>query len=1052
MTEKKFKVYKSAAGSGKTYTLVKEYLKIALKDTWKYSRILAITFTNKAANEMKNRIIESLSEISELTTEPEKGLVKDLLVEINLPFEQLRANAKVVLQNILHNFSDFAISTIDSFTHRIVRTFAFDLQLPLNFNIELDNEVIVDQAVDALMERIGQDEEISKILLEFTYSKLQDDKNWHIERDLKQQAKQLQKEGIEEHLLKIKSVTIDEFVTIAKSQKEKNIFLKNEIKNIGKTFFEEINKRGLSESDFYQGSRGICGLFSKMEKFDGKEISFSKTLQGIIENETFSKPKDRNSLIDELSPNILQWVNCFLEKQKQFISRKLFLENLYAVALLNELNLLIEEYSKEEKILHISEFNKRISKIVLEEPVPFLYERIGERYQHYLIDEFQDTSVLQWQNLLPLFENGLSQGHFSMIVGDSKQAIYRFRQGEVEQFEILPNVYQKEGNSYLEERERTLKQHYELDVLKYNFRSQRNIVEFNNELFKIIAKNYLDETYGKIFLGDVQKNDPGIEQLVIKEGGYVQLEFLEKEDYTENTCEKVFQSIESSVRDGYQMKDICILTRANKELSVLSEYLSQKKIDGQPLALASDESFKLNSSSKIRFIISVLEYLHQPTNQTSQLHILEYLADLKKIKQNDIIPFFQKKNIPFENFVKKSGYDLTILSAFSTSLYDTCEKIVRLFSLNEPSDIYVAAFLNSVASYSKANEQNIGAFLQWFADNKEKLSAKSSEDLNAVHLMTIHKSKGLGYPVVIYPFADSKCNTTFDLWMETDKEIFSIQTGLITTKKEVASSCFSERFNEEKEKAMLDLINVLYVALTRAKNRMYIYSGKPSEKEDTINYPAMFKSFLAAKGVHSDSENKYVFGNEDKVNQSATENNNEKALEKQISSDWANRLINDRRNISVKEIVATELFAEKGVVLHEALANIHIESDCESAVQKLLNKNLIQKEEKEEYLQKLHSIITNPDICLFFEKAGTILTEVEIIQNENNYRIDRLILKEDETIVIDFKTGMKKPEHYSQVNTYCDILKEMQRPNVKGFLIYINTEQPEVIATSSSKY
>ncbi|MDL2314918.1 UvrD-helicase domain-containing protein [Bacteroidales bacterium OttesenSCG-928-C19] len=1044
---KKFKVYKSAAGSGKTYTLVKEYLKIVLKDTGKYNRILAITFTNKAANEMKNRIIESLSEIATLKEQPEKGLAKDLLDEINIPFEQLKTNAETVLQNILHNFSDFAISTIDSFTHRIVRTFAFDLNLPLNFNIELDNEVIVDQAVDALMERIGHDEEISKILLEFTFSKLQDDKNWHIDRDLKQQAKQLQKEGVEQHLDKLKSVTIDEFASIAKLQRKENQLLKEEIKNIGKNFFNQINKQGLSESDFHQGSRGICGLFSKIEKFEGKEIPFSQTLQNIIENKQFSKPKGaQNVQIEELSPTILQWVNSFLEKQKQYISRKLFLENLYAVAVLNELNQLIEGYSRDEKVLHISEFNKRISKIVLEEPVPFLYERIGERYQHYLIDEFQDTSVLQWQNLLPLLENGLAQNHFSMIVGDSKQAIYRFRQGEVEQFEMLPEVYQKDDNPYLEEREHTLIQHYELDVLKYNFRSKRNIVEFNNELFKVVAETYLGENYKKIFLGDESKDDPGVEQLVIKEDGYVQVEFLEKEEYTENTCEKVFQSIVASLRDGYQMKDICILTRANKDLTVLSEYLSKKEINQQPISLASDESFKLNSSTKIRFIISVLEYLNQPTIQTPQLQILEYLIELKKVKQNEIIPYFQKKNIPFETFLKKAGYDITVLSAYSTSLYDTCEKIIRLFSLNEPSDIYVAAFLNSIASYAKTNEQNIGAFLQWFSENKDKLSAKSSEDLNAVHLMTIHKSKGLGYPVIIYPFADSKSNTTFDLWMETDKDVFSIPTGLITTKKEVASSCFSERFSEEKEKAMLDMVNVLYVALTRAKDRMYIYCSKPSEKEDAVNYPAMFRSFLVAKDIYSDEENKYTFGTEDKVDSKAQQTGNEKALDKLISTNWAERSISNRRNISVKEIVATELFAEKGVLLHEALANIYTLDDCENAVEKLLNKNQIQPQSKDEYLQTLNTIITHPDIRPFFDAKGTVKTESEIIQNENNYRIDRLILRENETIVIDFKTGMKRPEHYTQVNTYCDILNGMNLPNIKGYLVYINTDSPEVVA------
>ena len=1048
MDKKMFKVYKSAAGSGKTYTLVKEYLKIVLKNTWKYNRILAITFTNKAANEMKSRIIEALSEIALLQELPEKGLAKELLDELQLSFEQLTANSQKVLQNILHNFSDFSISTIDSFTHRIVRTFAFDLKLPLKFDIELNNEVIINQAVDSLMEQIGKDEQVSKILLEFMYSKLKEDKSWHIDRDLKQQAKQLQKEDIEHHLSKIKSVTIDEFIAIANIQRSENKKLKALIQQTGKMFFDEIGKRNLSEADFYQGSRGICGMFSKIEKFDGKEVQPSKTLQGIIENQTFSKPKDTNGnavLVDEMSSDIVGWVRLFFEQQKQYISRKLFLENLYAMAVLNELSQLIQQQSAEEKVLHISEFNKRIAKIVLEEPVPFLYERIGERYQHYLIDEFQDTSVLQWQNLLPLLENGLSQNHFSMIVGDSKQAIYRFRQGEVEQFESLPEVYQKNDNHFLEDRERTLIQHYELDVLKYNYRSRKTIVEFNNEFFQIAAQNYLESQYQKIFFGDEAVDDPGVKQLYKKDGGYLSLEFLDKKEldrkeYVENTCIRVYSAIEESLSDGFLMKDICILTRTHKDLSILSEYLSQKTINNQPILLASDESFKLNSSPKVRFMIAVLQYLNQPMNQTSWAHILGYLIEQKKIKQSDILPLFQKKStLTFEGFMKNNGYDLYTLSSFSASLYDVCEKIVRFFALHTVSDIYVASFLNIVASYARRNEQNIASFLQWYMEGKDTLSAKSSEELNAIHMMTIHKSKGLGFPVVIYPFADSKCNTTFNLWIDTDENLFSVKTGLITTKKETASSCFSEAFFKEKGKAVLDMVNVLYVALTRAKDRLYITCEKPADKDGVLSYPAMFRDYVAEKGLSSEAS-LFTFGDRECVGETNNETSNEKALPTIISSDWTKRPIENRRNISVKDRIASELSTEKGIVFHEALSYIYTKEDSDRAIQELILRGRIQEDEQADFSERLKSLLSHPDMQAFFDAKSVVKTETEIIADGNSYRIDRLIMKADETLVVDFKTGAKRKEHKLQIDTYCNILKEMNLPEVKGFLVYINQD------------
>ena len=513
MEDKNFTIYKSSAGSGKTFTLVKEYLALALNDAAKppqsYKHILAVTFTNKAAAEMKERIIKALKELAEDDYSTISSGTRTMLAALKehkklnavkkVDDVTIRMRSKNILTAILHNYSDFAIGTIDSFVQKVVRTFAFDLKIPMSFDIEMDDDKLLTQAIDLLLAQIGNDEKLTKALIEFTESKTDEEKSWHIENDLKLFAKNLLTEEGSVYIDKLKNLTIDDFFGIKDSLtielKKFEIF----INSCGNEGLEIIKRGGVEHEKFAGGANGIGKYFTYLFEIRIDKLTPTATVQKNIDSENWysgKASKDDKASIDAIAgalKNIFTKATEYVEKYKsEYIVFSLINKNIYSLAVLNEIEKLLNEYKAENNILHISEFNKMIAKIVMNEPIPFIYERLGEKYNNYLIDEFQDTSVLQFQNLLPLIDNSLATGHFTMLVGDGKQAIYRWRGGEVEQFAMLPEIFKHNNNELVLERQKALIRNHNPEVLKNNFRSKREVIEFNNSLFRFLG-NTLNE-------------------------------------------------------------------------------------------------------------------------------------------------------------------------------------------------------------------------------------------------------------------------------------------------------------------------------------------------------------------------------------------------------------------------------------------------------------------------------------------------------------------------------------------------------------------------------
>jgi ATP-dependent exoDNAse (exonuclease V) beta subunit len=525
-----FTVYRSSAGSGKTFTLVKEYLKIILQDTDSFRNILAVTFTNKAAAEMKHRVLRYLEELANPPIPLSEHLLAALINDTGLSETEIRFKAAGALKKILHHYSDFAIGTIDSFSHRIIRAFAHDFGLPVNFEVELDSDKLIETAVDLLLDKVGDDEPLTALLVNFLESKMEDDKSWAIDKTLVNFSRLLLDEESQQHLLKLRALSADDFKTIA-------LFLRKKIRDFGKSVSDEasvarnvIREAGLGHQAFANGRYGISWYFEQIASGRYDKIIPSSKISGMVSKDSWHSNKATSaekSAIESIRPVLLETY----EKLQSLIATSypaytlytLLETSIYPLAVLNSIDRIMQEFKKQNNIIHISEFNSRIASIVLFEPVPFIYERIGEKYHHVLIDEFQDTSALQWQNFVPLIENSLASGYFNLVVGDGKQAIYRWRNGDVEQFTALPALKGSNENPVIRDREEALDRNFQEELLNRNFRSKQEIVSFNNDFFGFII-GFLDESLAKVYAGLTQEADSA------KEGGYIRISFIDKGD------------------------------------------------------------------------------------------------------------------------------------------------------------------------------------------------------------------------------------------------------------------------------------------------------------------------------------------------------------------------------------------------------------------------------------------------------------------------------------------------------------------------------------------
>jgi len=1056
--------------------LVFQYLRIVLQRPEEFRHILSITFTNKAAEEMKSRIISALSE---LAFDKNKNLAEHLQ-SVLPPSVNVKKNAAACLGLILHNYSDFSVSTIDSFFYQIIRSIAREINLPAGVNVETDMDAVIESISDELFAEIGSDEKLTRWLTGLMLRKIDDDGHWRIDREIEFIGRELFKDDSE----KLYSISIDAINDLSGKLNRIKKNVESELLENAQSAMTAFNASGLLAKDFYYGNKGVIGYFDKLSKgARGKNISPNsyarKTYdEGIWCSDKSPLKEKINQLAErELFPR-LENIIMLLEKEgEKYFSALEVLKYIYVLGIVGDLNKKLTEYRSENKVVLISDNTKLISQFISSEDAPFIFDKTGMRYRHFLIDEFQDTSTIQWQNLLPFIRNSLAEGNFTVIVGDVKQSIYRWRGGNIQ-------LLSGEIRNNLPEFSQLIKE----ENLVVNRRSKQSIVDFNNKFFTtslLKLNQFYDGSFSEIYSEEdiVQKTD---EKNI--PGGYVNIKFLSEEnpeeddaseaiDFKERAMSMVLSEIRLLLEEGFEYKDIALLFRKNAEGNAMAEYLFRNGIK----KVISPDSLLLTGSPDVRFIISLFRYLVNPENVVSRTHILHhYNIHSPKKSPSSLHAVFSDsktagkssgsrgaKNIaatlfdikPHENNLLNKSLPEEFIMEFPRLLnlpvYELCETLIRIFALNKTPDAYIQRFQDCVLEHTRKRNSSVRSFLEWWDENCEKdgNSVLLPESENAIRIMTIHKVKGLQFPVVFIPFFNWKIMPPLEtlLWTATDVAPFSeIKKIPVRFGSSLEKTLFKEHYFEERRNYVSDAFNMIYVAFTRAMERMYILS--PSVKLP-VNEPKNSKDILAATLAEmsgADELKEFTVGEKaSPKKKSGKENVSSSLLSEYISDDWRNKISIAEKNSLHSEVVKERLRKVRyGSAVHRVLSDMKTADDIEPALNRIVYAEMIDDEAKSEMRKQIQGLFETEIIKGFFSGEWTALTERDILLPDGKIlRPDRVLINGKEAVVIDFKTGREKPEHTEQVKNYAVVLEKMNYNKVKKYLVYL--EEAKVVSVES---
>ena len=1031
-----FTIYNASAGSGKTFTLVKAYLKILLQsnNTEQFKRILAITFTNKAVAEMKERIIKMLKSFSDKAILAQQDpMFETICAELNITPEEAHKKSGLLLNTILHNYAAFDISTIDGFTHKIIRTFAHDLRLPLNFEVELDQDALLTEAVDSLIAKAGTDAALTKVLVDFAIEKADDDKSWDVAFDFNKIAKLLTNENDIPYINTLKDKTLNDFKALKTQLKKEMAALENHIVETAQNILNLFKEAQLEFNDFSSGY--IPKHFNKLAD-KNFEVTFGNKWQEDLENSTLYPKRVSPQIaatIEQLQPQIASAFNLTMQAVFHLKLLKAIYKNTTPLSVLNAINNELQSLKMEQNKMLISEFNSIISNQIKNQPTPFIYERLGEKFKHYFIDEFQDTSQMQWENLIPLLDNSLaSENGSSMLVGDAKQAIYRWRGGKAEQFIDLFN----KKSSPFPALEATV------ENLEANFRSFQEVVTFNNGFFHFIAS----QVFGKDAYKNLYENAP---QTISKtEKGYVEISFLniEKEDDRDAAfCKSVLDTIHQCKENGISLQEICVLVRKKKEGVAIANYLNQNNIP-----IISSETLLLSNAPEVVFVTQVLALLIQPKNNEIKIAVLSFLASKFNVEnKHDFFSSHLNLTAPqlFKSF-EAFGIQVNMHQLLQLPLFDLAETIVRSFCLVEKSNAYVQFYLDVVLDFSQKKGSDIAGFLDYFDKKKDSLSIVSPIGQDAVQIMTIHKSKGLEFPVVIFPYADLDIYKKMEAkeWFPINKEVYNgFSHTLLDFNKDFEhfGAAGLEIFNTHKSEQELDNINLLYVVLTRAVEQLYIISSTETASNGTVTfkkYSGLLINYLKHLGMWNDLQTTYTFGSQKRPNAPKKASTEHTVQTEFISTSKESHNIKVVTKSAMLWDSSKEEALEKGNLIHNIMAKIITKNDVELAITDYLVNAIITTDQAKKLTEIVTQIVTHPALCMYYHENLTVYNERDIISKEGLIlRPDRVVfVTNNEAVIIDYKTGMQDRNHEQQLQSYQDVLLDMNIRVTKKMLVYIN--------------
>lgn len=924
-------IFKASAGSGKTHTLSKTYLDLLLKADSKtaYRNILAVTFTNKATEEMKERILRDLAE--EGKTNP---------------------RAREILINLLHDYGSFSVSTIDKFFQQALRAFSRELGSSGNYQIELDKASLTKEAMDRVLDDLTEkDKDLLGWFTKQLETALDNGESFHLESSLYEMAEEFG--------------DVNEKFTY---DKKKLTELKEKCKEIVDTFHKDVYENALCIDTTTWGKTAAKGL----AQYAGAQTKYKDSVKAANAT-TLAKLAETagcEAMYALMNPQGRRW--------KEYRTARMVEKVIFTLGLAEEFYSKLAIIEEEKGVISLDESTSLLRDIIDGSDAPFIYEKLGVRFNHFLLDEFQDTSVVQWENFKPLLANSVSEGYSNIIVGDVKQSIYRWRNSDW-------NLLDKEI-------EENFKGKVEVITLKENWRSTQSIVDFNNEFFTFAADNLgLSKIYADV------KQKVKVED---SQEGCVTVDFCEDE------LEMIDGYIEQAVAAGAKMSDMAILLRTNGEGKKVAEYLLSKGY-----SVISDDSLDLKSSLIIRKIVS---YLHSLCNNSDSLNT--YLSESLEIDS-------------------EREYH---------SLLDLVDGVIKDLSETHPDEIkgqtlFIQSFMDDILEWTSIHGNDLRQYLKHWEESKIAIS--SPNDPNAIRITTVHKSKGLAFPIVIFPFAEKVglfkedtlwCHLDSDAEMgESFNSIFPVVLG-----KSSGDSFFSESLKNEMEMQRIDNLNIFYVCLTRARKEMHIIAKNPP------------KSLIDGKSSPNDlsqllylycEQNGYTFGSPYRWNEASKKEDSEiEEFDAEYETYGMNPEACSRRFVASSD--AWDYFSEegigqskrlRGIEQHALLSRIRTSDDAPEVLRS------IEPQTRELLLERIsaHSEWFSPEL--------KTLNEVAIIDSfGNTNRPDRVLVDgEGRVTVIDFKFGEEDEKYSGQVRRYMRLFREMGYGEVSGYIWYVPTDK-----------
>lgn len=1035
-----FKVYKASAGSGKTTNLVAEYLSLCLLHPDKFRHILAITFTNNATAEMKERIVKTLQTFAFTPVAELKGsdaAIYGLLKEnekIKLLSEaEFQEKSQVLLKKILYDYPNFTISTIDSFFQRIIRSFAFDLGINMNYNVAIDLSECYDQTIDILLNKLSrQDADLVNRVLFLVDKQMHESGKWQIENELRSSLNAIYNEKAFQaakalsilHNNKIEGETasneLEKFVLELHRQRNQNQEnLKKEIEQLQKIIYAF----GDDPSSFVGGKTGVFRWIRDLS--DNPMKAPGANVQKGIDASSVLRSPDGSQ--ESLQPQIRELYANICERQTQSTDVNLVSQYSSSLLLLFDLKEIMDDIKLRDNLFFLNETNSRIYDEIKEDETPYLFEKIGNKYAYFFVDEFQDTSHLQWENLKPLIINALSgfggngEGGDTILFGDVKQSIYRFRNGDSKLLNALSTV---EGLNRNLGHDIIDSENFLPRSLSTNYRSSKSVIEFNNGFFKYLADNtFAHNVLLKAYYEDVKQETPTDRE------GFVYVRFQQENDGEDYLKIETLKAINDALAKGYSYRDMAVLSKANKTCQDIAQYLATKQVP-----VISSDSLRLSSSPEVMLVVNNLRYILNPNDALAQLSIVEYFCDDDWAEKLNILEQPDGFNLFVQSLGDKVNPDslLQLRQLSDFPVFTIVKELLKAYKISQV-DAYVIALLDAIYENFNAQFSDLTQLLKWWDDKGCTLSITSSKESNAVTVTSIHQSKGLQYPIVIYPMRSYRnVNGSVTAWVKNEKpELLLPYVHIPTSSSVLSSTSFASVSEEEKQMTEIDNVNVIYVAHTRAGDGLYIITGNPQAK--VANYAKFLYQYICS--TNNDIQEPlidYWKGNKDFHKQEGKEIKEDyPALTQIYSSDFtlrSDQLICGKWTSPEQEL---------GVFIHDFLSKLKDFPQNEDDLNTILAP--VEAAEDREVLAKvLRKIMNDESLKPYFAPGVPVLNEATILTGNGQLRRpDRIVFMDDEVMVIDYKTGREDESYQQQLDEYCHLLEQMGYKNVHSRLIYL---------------